>query len=256
MINKLKKVFFFDIETYEKYDGTNGEMIKNSMIPSLKVRENFEQNKKIGKLYPVLLGNKTFTLGGLSQWGRQNKWFFEDRLEMKKKMLALTTQAIKEGRNAVFYVHNGEFDIPRIFKEEYLEFDLINKYSGSKIWIITPKIQLNLKCKNCKNEWIFECGKGIDRTKCPKCGENKKIPCGTIRDTMNFLGRNDTKALSEIGRELGIEKLETPLEITKPEELKEYLTRDLEITEKFIESFYNMNKIINKELGIGKEGKE
>jgi len=249
----MKKVFFIDIETYDEYDGTiekEEEMI--AKMSYLNTIEFFEKNKKVGYSYPVLQGNKDFTLGGISQWGRQKKWMYEERLDMKKKIIDITKQAMREGKNAVFYVHNGNFDMPRLFLEEYTQFDLINKYSGTNIWILTPKVELELECKTCGHEWKYNGGK--EWIKCPKCNANKKIPCGVIRDTMNFIGKNTTKALANIGQELGVKKLEMPMEIKEPEELTKYLGKDLDILEKFVKSFYDMKwKLDNHFYGETKD---
>ena len=137
----IKRIYFIDIETYKMYDGTKEcEEYIITNTGSFEALDYFKKNKKVGWYYPVLRNNVDFSLGGISQIGRKAKWFFKDRLEMKQKVIDITKQGIKEGHNSVFYIHNGNFDVPRLFLEEYCEFKLIHEFGSSKIWTITPKM--------------------------------------------------------------------------------------------------------------------
>ena len=241
-----KHTYFGDIETYQKYDGSlESETDIKSKMPSKEMINFFENNKKIGCYYPVLKGNQDFTLGGLRRAGRKRTDYFNKKEDMKKVIMNIVEQGITEEHNPTFIFHNTNFDIPRIFAEEIREMKEVREIGrNSKIWKITPLININLECQYCNNKWVFSGGEEI--TKCPLCHKNKKVPCGIIIDTMNFIGREDNKALEQIGKELGINKLTMPIEIKNPDELKEYLERDIIIIEKFIEALSNALKNLSQ----------
>ncbi|MEC8339597.1 MAG: DNA polymerase, partial [Nanoarchaeota archaeon] len=204
-----------DCETYHLYNGTkeSEEFILNNSLEDSK--EYFMKNKKAGFYYPILNG-RGFTIGAVLKDNCKKPVFFTKPDDMFNYLLDLIESEAKRGHQVFIYAHNHFYDLCSYAQNHLHKVDLVDIKVQKPIY-------------------------GYLGEKEDENGE--ELPRGYLLDTMSFY---KTK-LENIGEMLGYEKLDMPKRVQKVDDLKQYLTRDVEIVMKAIQNIRDtMGKISHK----------
>jgi DNA-directed RNA polymerase subunit RPC12/RpoP len=176
------------------------------------------------------LNARDFTNGVIIKEGRLTPFLFKNNPDaMFDKIIRETAQGVKEGHNSYFYAHNHVFDLASYgrnkLKEAIGNETIRIKKQRPLFAIVTPEVNLKLKCSGCKNEFEFK-GKG-DKAVCPHCNKSRKLACGYLLDTLAFF----KFPLKDIGKMIGLEKTEMPLKTKEKggDELVPYMINDAKI---------------------------